>query len=180
VPAGCLHDLSGTYVHALNPSYNYLGTDDGGTLLLAVERTHGDAGASGQDSNPISIVLSRTPQGFLGETRAMVFVTSGRVCSVEFPTELVGCDEGGLVLKSAMSRNVDESCRASQAQLGGCEDGGVASKSAMSNPIDESCRPSQAASRLPMAEHRLIRAAPVPATPADAGVEPPSPEPDPN
>jgi hypothetical protein len=180
VPPGCLDDLSGTYVHALNPSYNYLGTDDGGTLFLAVERAHGDAGASRQDSNPISISLSRTPRGFLGETRAMVFVTSGRICSVDFPTELVGCEDGGLLIKSAMSRNVDESCRASPAALTGCEDGGSASKSATSTAVDESCRSSQAGGRLPMAEHRLIRAAaPVPANPADAGDDSPPSSPDP-
>ena len=179
VPPGCLDDLSGSYVHALNPSYNYLGTDDGGTLFLAVERAHGDAGAGRQDSNPISISLSRTPRGFLGETRANVFVTSGRICAVDFPTELVGCDDGGLVLKSAMSRNVDESCRASPAALTGCEDGGPSSKSATSGAADESCRSSQAGSRLPMAEHRLVRAAAPapPASPVDAGNDPPSPDP---
>src|SRR5260370_35130073 len=91
VPPGCLDDLSGTYVHALNPSYNYLGTDDGGTLFLAVERAHGDAGASRQESNPMSISLSRTPRGFLGEPRAMIFGTSGRLCSVDCPTEGLGC-----------------------------------------------------------------------------------------
>jgi len=110
----------------------------------------------------------------------MVFVTSGRICSVDFPTELVGCEDGGLVLKSAMSRNVDESCRASPAALTGCEDGGPASKSATSTAVDESCRPSQAVSRLPMAEHRLIRAtAPVPVNPVDAGGDSRAPSPDP-
>jgi hypothetical protein len=110
----------------------------------------------------------------------MVFVTSGRICSVDFPTELVGCEDGGIVLKSAMSRNVDESCRASPAALTGCEDGGPASKSAPSTAVDESCRSAPAGSRLPMAEHRLIRAAaPAPVNPADAGDESPLLSPDP-
>ena len=78
----------------------------------------------------------------------MMFVTTGRTCSVDFPTELIACDDGGIVLKSSVSSNVDESCRHSQA-----------------------------GSHLPMAEHHLIRsAAPVSPKPIgvpDAGVGPP-------
>jgi len=102
------------------------------------------------------------------------------MCSVDFPTEVVGCEDGGLVLKSATSRNVDESCRASPAALTSCEDGGPPSKSATSTAVDEACRASPAGSRLPMAEHRLIRAAaPVPANPPDAGDDSPPTSPDP-
>jgi hypothetical protein len=141
VPAGCLDDLSGAYVHALNPSFHYLASDDGGTLLLAMERSHGDAGLGRPEPNLISVSLSRTAKGFVGETQATVFVTSGRTCPVDFPTELVGCEDGGLVLKSAVS-----------------------------SAVDESCRPSQGSAHSPMVEHRLIRAAPrAPASSADAG-----------
>jgi hypothetical protein len=137
IPAGCLGDLSGSYVHALNPAFSYVGSDDGGTLLLAVERSYGDAGASG--SNPIFVSLSRTTAGFVGETKANMSVTSERNCAVEFPTEVVACDDGGLVLKSAVGGAVDDGCRASQAR-----------------------------SHVTMAEHRLIRISSPPPT-ADAG-----------
>ncbi len=128
MPDGCTGDLSGKYIHALNPSYSYLGIDDGGTLLLTVERSHSDAGPSRTDSNPISVSLSRTPKGFVGETHAMLFVASGHTCPVEFPTEITGCEDGGLLLKSAVS-----------------------------SAVDESCRPSQAVAHAVMAEHRLVR-----------------------
>jgi hypothetical protein len=38
VPDGCLVDLSGDWVHATDPTYRYLATDDGGTLSLTVVR----------------------------------------------------------------------------------------------------------------------------------------------
>jgi hypothetical protein len=38
VPVGCLADLSGSWVHATDPSYRYEATDDGGTLTLVVSR----------------------------------------------------------------------------------------------------------------------------------------------
>jgi len=145
VPSGCLSDLSGTYVAALNPTFNYLAADDGGTLSMAVER-QGDAGVSKPDSNPISVTLSRTANGFVGQTRAVVYVISGLSCSVDFPTELVRCEDGGLLLRSAMSNAV----------------------------APENCRPSLAGDHWMMAEHRLIRiSGPPPAGPGDAGSDSP-------
>jgi hypothetical protein len=38
VPDGCLELQGGAWVHAADPSFRYLGDDDGGTLSLAVER----------------------------------------------------------------------------------------------------------------------------------------------
>lgn len=38
VPEGCLELQGGAWVHAADPSFRYLGDDDGGTLSLAVER----------------------------------------------------------------------------------------------------------------------------------------------
>ncbi len=153
VPAGCLENLSGAYVHSQNPSYNYLATDDGGTLLIAVERSRSDAGTPRTDAHPISVSLMRTPKGFVGETQAVLFVATGRACPVDFPTEIIACDDAGLMIKSAVS-----------------------------SAVDESCQPSQAAAHAVMAEHRLVRALPTPPapppppppqSPPDAGVESP-------
>jgi hypothetical protein len=145
VPPGCLADLSGTYVHGQNPTYRYLASDDGGTLFIAVERSRSDAGVPRLDANPVSVSLSRTPKGFIGETQAVLFVATGRACPVDFPTEIIACDDAGLILKSAIS-----------------------------SAVDESCQPSNAPAHTVMAEHRLARAPasslPVPSS-ADAGAE---------
>ena len=145
VPPGCLADLSGIYVHGQNASYRYLASDDGGTLFIAVERSRSDAGVARMDPNPVSVSLSRTAKGFVGETHAVLFVATGRACPVEFPTEIIACDDAGLMLKSAIS-----------------------------SAVDESCQPSQAPAHTVMAEHRLARAPPTPppqpaASSADAG-----------
>ena len=147
VPPGCLADLSGTYVHGQNPSYRYLASDDGGTLFIAVERSRSDGGVTRTEANPVSVSLSRTAKGFVGETQAVLFVATGRACPVDFPTEIIACDDAGLLLKSAIS-----------------------------SAVDESCQPSQAPAHTVMAEHRLARAPaslpPQPApSPADAGAD---------
>ena len=147
VPPGCLADLSGTYVHGQNPSYRYLASDDGGTLFIAVERSGSDGGLRRTEANPVSVSLSRTAKGFVGETRAVLFVATGRACPVDFPTEIIACDDAGLILKSAIS-----------------------------SAVNESCQPSQAPTHTVLAEHRLARAPeslppqPAPSS-ADAGAD---------
>ncbi len=147
VPPGCLADLSGIYVHGQNASYRYLASDDGGTLFIAVERSRSDAGVTRMEPNPVSVSLSRTAKGFAGETQAVLFVATGRACHVEFPTEIIACDDAGLMLKSAIS-----------------------------SAVDESCQPSKAPAHAVMAEHRLARVPPSPlaqpaASSADAGAD---------
>lgn len=122
-------DLSGSYVHAQNPSYSYLAHDDGGALFIAVERGWADAGSPRSDPNPVSVSLFRTARGFVGQTDAVLFVATGRACPVTFPTEILACEDAGLTLRSAIS-----------------------------SAVDESCEPSQAAAHGVMAEHRLVRA----------------------
>jgi hypothetical protein len=121
-------DLSGNYVHAGNPSFRYIGSDDGQTLSLVLQSGQPDSGAPVVGGNRISVHLARTPRGFVGQTRATVFVLSGQSCAIEFPTELISCDDGGVVLRSATTA-----------------------------AVDESCRPPQGGSRGVMAEHRLLR-----------------------
>ena len=133
-------DLSGSYVHAQNPSYGYLAHDDGGTLFIAVDRGTADAGSPRSDPNPVSVSLFRTPRGFLGQTDAVPFVATGRACPVSFPTEIIACEDAGLTLRSAVS-----------------------------SAVDESCEPSQAPAHRVMAEHRLVRAQSAPALPQRAG-----------
>lgn len=111
VPPGCESSQAGVYHHAQNPAFRYYGEDDGGTLSLAVVRAHTDGGTEAPDASTTSIVLQRTPAGFVGETRSTGFTGSGAPCPVVFPTEAVACNEAGLTLRSAASTAIDEGCR---------------------------------------------------------------------
>ena len=111
VPPGCQRDLSGTYAHAQRPEFRYLARDDGTTLTMSVERVRADAGSADGGSR-VSITLARTPRGFVGQARATAFVSTGQPCPVEFFTEVIACDEAALLLRSAATTAVDESCRA--------------------------------------------------------------------
>ncbi|MCP3144037.1 hypothetical protein [Pyxidicoccus xibeiensis] len=111
VPPGCESSQAGEYHHAQNPVFRYHGEDDGGTLSLSVTRAHADGGTEAPDAGAASIVLQRTPGGFVGETRATGFAGSGAPCPVVFPTEVVSCTDAGLTLRSAASTSIDEGCR---------------------------------------------------------------------
>jgi hypothetical protein len=111
VPPGCEKDQSGDYRHAQNAAFRYRGEDDGGTLSLAVMRAGPDGGVEAPDAGSVGILLHRTPEGFVGETRATGFTASGTPCPVSFPTEAVACTDAGLTLRAASSTAIDEGCR---------------------------------------------------------------------
>jgi len=73
-----------------------------------------DAGAGAPDGGRMSIWLARTPRGLVGQARAIAFVPSGQPCPVEFLTEVISCDDAGILVRSAASAAVDESCRSQQ------------------------------------------------------------------
>jgi hypothetical protein len=110
VPSGCEQNLAGEYHHADNPAFRYLGQDDGGTLTLALVRSRG-AELEPTDGGTVAIVLNRTPDGFVGETRATGFSAAGTPCPVAFPTEVTACETRGLTLRSAASAAIGEDCR---------------------------------------------------------------------
>lgn len=142
VPPGCLNNLSGEYVHAGNVKYRYLAVDDGTALSMSVEKGAGDAAHSATDGGtPIQIHLSRTAKGFLGHTVAIGTLSSGQTCPADFPTEVVSCERGEIVLRSA---------------------GEIF--------LDEACRPPQGGTPSSMREHRLVRVGPAGSpAPADGG-----------
>lgn len=111
VPPGCESSQAGEYFHAENPAFRYHGEDDGGTLALTVVRAHGDGGTDAPDASTATIVLQRTPGGFVGQTHATGFTSSGAPCPVTFPTEVEACADAGLTLRSAASTAIDEGCR---------------------------------------------------------------------
>ncbi|MGA9523785.1 MAG: hypothetical protein WBV82_20150 [Myxococcaceae bacterium] len=110
VPEGCERDLSGRYAHAKHPDWTYVATDDGETLAIHVARAFDDGGTTGGADDGAKVVLHRTAEGFLGTTRAMAFAAQGIECEVDFPTELVGCPDGGLLLSTVESVSINEAC----------------------------------------------------------------------
>ncbi len=178
VPAGCLGDLSGTWLHDEDPSWRYDAVDDGGTVTLVVSRVdlpvdagfrprrfrdagvgdagldagRGDAGvadAGRTDAGPLdagadagldatgreasaeagaadgsvgtdagtapsslTVRLTRTPAGFIGETSTSLPHPLGRVCEVHFKTEVLACTDGGLLLRTESATALGDSCEA--------------------------------------------------------------------
>lgn len=110
IPEGCEVSQAGQYRHSQNASFRYRADDDGGFLQLLVERPTLDGGFAAEDGGA-TISLTRTPNGFLGSTEATVFTPRGARCPVSFPTEVVGCPDGGLVLRAAVTASVDDNCQ---------------------------------------------------------------------
>ena len=139
VPAGCLDSFGGSWVHATDPAYRYEGEDDGGTLTLVVTHMLGvDAGFSprrfrvsdaGIDAgveldagipapSAVRIELQRTPNGFVGATLAPLTHPTGRVCEGRFPTSVLSCADGGLLLESQSATALGDACQAPARPLG--------------------------------------------------------------
>ncbi|MFL5351173.1 hypothetical protein [Archangium sp.] len=111
VPPGCERGQAGEYHHTDNPAFRYLGEDDGGTLTLTLARAREGGEVRTDGGTAVRIVLNRTPDGFVGETRATTFSRTGTECPVRFPTQATVCDEQGLTLRSVASTAVDEDCK---------------------------------------------------------------------
>jgi hypothetical protein len=96
-------------VLASDPSWSYRATDDGGTVVLDVERRWADGGTPARASSA-RVVLRRTPAGLVGETRAPRMGPTGPGCEASLPVELTGCPDGGIVLRTVERMRVDEQC----------------------------------------------------------------------
>ncbi len=112
IPHGCEGDLSGDYTHAQTDRYRYRASDDGGELVLALERTLLDGGQVLSDPDAGPQIYLRRGDGFRGATLATEYAPNGALCPVTFETELTACDDGGLTLRAERSTPVDETCRA--------------------------------------------------------------------
>ena len=135
VPAGCLADLSGHWVHD-DSAWRYDAVDDGGTLSLTVfhqftpdagprwrqftrPKDGGtavakllDAGQAVSASPAAFVILNRTSAGFIGESIAMVSHPVGRTCEARFKTEVLSCGDGGLTLRSQSEIALGDVCQA--------------------------------------------------------------------
>ena len=109
LPEGCQGDFAGRWVLASDPSWSYRATDDGGTVVLEVERRWADGGTPPRASSA-RVVLRRTAAGLSGETRAPRMGPSGPGCEASLPVELTGCPDGGLLLKTVERVRVDGQC----------------------------------------------------------------------
>jgi hypothetical protein len=109
IPAGCERDLAGPYRLSADPSWTYRASDDGGTVVLAVERHWADGGTPAGTSSA-QVVLRRTTAGFVGETRAPRTGPSGPSCEASLPVEVAGCPDGGLLLRTVDRLRVDQRC----------------------------------------------------------------------
>ena len=144
VPPGCLDSFGGSWVHATDPAYRYEGEDDGGTLTLVVTHVLGvdagfsprrfrvsDAGVDGglvdagaeQDAgapapSAVRIELQRTPTGFVGATLAPLTHPTGHVCEGRFPTRVLSCADGGLLLETQSATALGDACQAPARPLG--------------------------------------------------------------
>ena len=137
VPAGCLDSLAGTWIHATDPAYRYEAQDDGGMLTLVVSHLLiVDAGYSprrfrapdggvdaGVDAGPapesaVRVELQRTASGFVGATLAPLTHPSGRVCEGRFPTTVLSCADGGLLLETQRATALGDECQAPARPLG--------------------------------------------------------------
>jgi len=109
LPDGCQDDFAGRWVLASDPSWSYRASDDGGTVVLDVERRWADGGTP-QRASSARVVLRRTPAGLVGETRAPRMGPSGPGCEAILPVELTGCPDGGLLLRTVERVRVDGQC----------------------------------------------------------------------
>jgi len=109
LPPGCAQDLGGRWILSGDPTWRYQGTDDGGTLVLAVERRWPDGGTPPGPSST-QVVLRRTAAGFAGETRAPRGGPTGPLCDALIPVEVADCSDGGLILRTVDRMRVDGRC----------------------------------------------------------------------
>jgi len=142
VPQGCLGALAGRWVLSGDATWTYDATDDGGTLELVARRAapsldagfrprrfrldagtepprppeDGGATASASVGDVIlaRIIAERTPEGFVGATRAPARDAQGRDCQASFRTEILECGDAGLLLKTEPSVELDERCQANR------------------------------------------------------------------
>ncbi len=139
VPPGCLEDFAGPWVHATDPGYRYQGQDDGGTLTLivshvvtpdagfsprrfrAVDAGVVDAGvidAGSVEASGARVELQRTAKGFVGQTIAPLTHPTGRTCEGHFPTTVLSCADGGLLLETQSATALGDACQAPARPLG--------------------------------------------------------------
>ncbi len=88
------------------------GLADGGTFLLP-PRDAGLAEPVDAGLTPhATLLINRTPKGFVGEAKGEAMRPNGKVCALSFPVRVTSCVDGGLTLESPSSTAVGDQCEA--------------------------------------------------------------------
>ena len=111
LPEGCGNDFAGRWALDSDPSWSYRASDDGGTVVLDVERRWADGGTPERASSA-RVVLRRSPNGLTGETRVPRMGPAGPGCEASLPVEVTGCPDGGLLLRTVERIRVAGRCAA--------------------------------------------------------------------
>lgn len=85
--------------------------DAGGPAADAGFVTVGDLDGGAPLSSSVRIELARTASGFVGSTIAPLQHPSGRWCEVRFPTRVLTCADGGLVLETSNATALGDTCQ---------------------------------------------------------------------
>jgi hypothetical protein len=178
VPAGCLGDLSGAWVHATDPSYRYDATDDGGTLTLVVSRFFAvDAGfrprqfrldAGAPDAGPLDAGHSDA-----GRPPADGGLVDDGGPAASSPDDAGVADAGPVTVLVILERTTHGFVGETRASLDhpsgrrceahfhtevlSCGDAGLQLTTDTAASLGEDCQPPARAQSVPRAEQRLIR-----------------------
>ncbi len=74
--------------------------------------TSPDAGTEPLAASSIRLELRRTEHGFLGETLAPVTHPTGRTCDARFPSLVLSCADGGLLVQTQTATALGDACQA--------------------------------------------------------------------
>lgn len=94
------------------------GSSDGGRTDSGVAVSVADAGlalevdAGGPLPSTVRVELQRTATGFSGFTLAPLQHPSGRLCEGRFPTRVLSCADGGLLLETQAATALGDACQA--------------------------------------------------------------------
>jgi hypothetical protein len=162
VPEGCLSSLEGTWVHASDPSYEYLADDDGGTLSMVVKRRFvADAGFSPRRfRRPDAGSMDADADGGLdaGALDAGAEPEPGSSIRVELQRTAAGFV--GLTL-SPLTHPSGRTCEARfPTQVISCGDAGLLLETASATALGDECQPPSRPQEVPHVQHLLIRQGP--------------------
>lgn len=66
----------------------------------------------------VRVELERTADGFVGATLAPLVHPTGRICEARFPTRVISCADGGLLLESQSATALGDACQPPARPLG--------------------------------------------------------------
>ena len=174
VPPGCLANLGGAWVHADDPSWRYLGRDDGGTLVLEAHRVFAaralpapdalpppDAGApaAGPDAGATPDLADAVPPGASSPAGGDDAAPAGpRPPAALITLERTPAGFGGQAVADVL-HPAGRICAATYpVEVAACGDGGLVLRAAAAVSLGDGCQTPLPPRTPAMLEHRLTRA----------------------